>query len=69
MNWLSGGATVIMHTRVTPAKIINVAENNFAQVYFTPQWMQHLSRGVHEPLLKIVNTFITDIQVPVITQQ
>lgn len=37
MDQLSGGATLIMQTRIMSHKIINIPENTFAQVYFLPQ--------------------------------
>ncbi|KZP18259.1 hypothetical protein FIBSPDRAFT_956430 [Athelia psychrophila] len=69
MDRLSGGATLIMQTGNTHAKIINIPENNFAQVYFTLRWMERLSSSAHEPLSNIVSTFINSVQVPVIAQQ
>lgn len=69
MDRLSGGATLIMQTGLPSAKVINVAANNFAQVYFTPRWMTCLSTTVHKPLSLIVRAFISDVQVPVVTHQ
>lgn len=67
MDRLSGCATLIMQTGAPAAKIINVAENNFAQVYFTPHWMEHLP-AAHEPLSLMVAASVRDVQVPVVAQ-
>ncbi|KAF7975663.1 hypothetical protein HWV62_8749 [Athelia sp. TMB] len=69
MDRLSGGATLILQTGETPTKIVNIAENNFAKVYFTPKWMDHLSTSAHEPLSNMVSTFINNIQVPLVSHQ
>lgn len=60
---------LIIQTGNTHPKFINIPENNFAKVYFTPQWMDCLSSAVHQPLSTVVGTFISNVQVPVIAHQ
>jgi len=58
---------VIVHSDCdTPGALVNVVENSFADVYFTPHWRLSLNSEYREPLSRIVNQFMSEIQVPAV---
>ena len=65
LDCLAGGVTVIVHANCdTPGALVNVVENNFTDVYFTPHWQLGLNSEYRKPLVQIVNQFMSEIQVP-----
>lgn len=60
---------MIMHTDCDMSPIlINQPENSFADVYFTPYWQCKLASVYQKPLARLVNQFISEIQVPAVEQ-